>query len=52
MSADATVQLRPILANPHYAAIGGEAAVRRLTERFYELMDELPRARAMPGWSA
>ena len=47
MSADATVQLRPILANPHYAAIGGEAAVRRLTERFYELMDELPRVRAI-----
>jgi Truncated hemoglobins len=47
MSADGTVQLRPILANPHYEAIGGEAGVRRLTERFYALMDELPQARAI-----
>ncbi|WP_176086053.1 group II truncated hemoglobin [Martelella sp. HB161492] len=27
-----------------YDAIGGEAAVRRLTKRFYELMDTLPEA--------
>lgn len=38
MSAPPT-QLRQIVANPHYEAIGGEAAVRRLVERFYELMD-------------
>ncbi|BAP89800.1 oxygen-binding protein [Burkholderiales bacterium GJ-E10] len=31
--------------NPHYDAIGGEAAVRRLVERFYQLMEELPQAR-------
>ncbi len=31
--------------NPHYDAIGGEAAVRRLVERFYQLMEELPVAR-------
>ncbi len=29
-----------------YAAIGGEAAVRRLVHRFYELMDTLPEAKA------
>lgn len=29
-----------------YAAIGGEAAVRRLVKRFYELMDTLPEAMA------
>ncbi|MDM7457315.1 MAG: group II truncated hemoglobin [Tepidimonas sp.] len=27
-----------------YAALGGEAAVRRLVNRFYDLMDELPEA--------
>ena len=31
--------------NPHYDAIGGEVGVRRLVERFYELMEELPLAR-------
>ncbi len=31
--------------NPHYDAIGGEVAVRRLVERFYQLMEELPQAR-------
>lgn len=29
-----------------YDAIGGEAAVRRLVERFYALMDTLPEAKA------
>lgn len=29
-----------------YAAIGGEAVVRRLVQRFYVLMDELPEAKA------
>ncbi len=29
-----------------YDAIGGEAAVRRLVDRFYELMDTLPEAKA------
>ena len=28
-----------------YPAIGGDAAVRRLTRRFYELMDTLPEAK-------
>ena len=35
--------------NPHYDAIGGEAAVRRLVERFYQLMEELPQARDVRG---
>ncbi len=30
--------------NSHYQRIGGEAGVRRLVHRFYELMDELPEA--------
>lgn len=31
--------------NPtHYTRLGGEHAVRRLVERFYELMDSLPEA--------
>jgi len=29
-----------------YTAIGGEAGVRRLTQRFYQLMDERPEAAA------
>ncbi len=33
--------------NPHYRLLGGEAAVRRLVERFYQLMTELPQARAI-----
>ena len=33
--------------NPHYAGVGGEAGVRRLVERFYELMDTMPEARAL-----
>ncbi|GAB4121724.1 MAG: group II truncated hemoglobin [Sideroxydans sp.] len=28
--------------NTHYQRIGGEAGVRKLVKRFYELMDELP----------
>lgn len=32
------------LPNPHYARIGGEARVRELVERFYQLMDSLPQA--------
>ncbi len=30
--------------NPHYQRIGGEEGIRRLVERFYELMDTLPEA--------
>lgn len=30
--------------NPHYERIGGEAKIRELVERFYELMDTLPEA--------
>lgn len=30
--------------NNHYQRIGGEAGVRALVKRFYELMDELPEA--------
>ncbi len=43
----APTQLRQVIANPHYEAIGGEAAVRRLVERFYELMDTRPQARVI-----
>jgi hemoglobin len=39
--------LHQVPANPHYQAIGGEAAVRRLVDRFYALMDELPQAQAI-----
>ena len=41
------VPLPPNLDNPHYRRMGGEEAVRRLVERFYQLMDELPEARAI-----
>jgi len=33
--------------NPHYQRLGGETAVRNLVERFYELMDRKPEARAI-----
>lgn len=33
--------------NPHYRQMGGEAALRRLVERFYALMDGLPQARTI-----
>jgi hemoglobin len=33
--------------NPHYRLIGGEAGVRRLVERFYRLMSELPEAQTI-----
>jgi hemoglobin len=32
------------MTNPHYERLGGEAAVRRLVDRFYVLMDTLPEA--------
>lgn len=35
------------IANPHYNAIGGEATLRLLVQRFYALMDELPQAHAI-----
>ena len=31
----------------HYERIGGEPAVRRLVDRFYDLMDTLPEAKAI-----
>lgn len=33
--------------NPHYRELGGEIALRRLVERFYALMDQLPQARTI-----
>jgi hemoglobin len=33
--------------NPHYRLLGGEPALRRLVERFYQLMTELPQAQAI-----
>ena len=32
------------LTTPHYELLGGETAVRKLVDRFYDLMDELPEA--------
>lgn len=32
------------LTNPHYDLIGGEEGVRKLVDRFYELMDTMPEA--------
>lgn len=39
--------LLPLIANPHYQLIGGEAGIQRLVSRFYALMDELPEARTI-----
>ena len=39
--------LPPVIANPHYQQIGGEAGIQRLVSRFYTLMDELPEARTI-----
>lgn len=41
MNAETKLQLTP------YEEIGGEAVVRRLVQRFYELMDTLPEAYAV-----
>lgn len=38
---------QPVAANPHYQLIGGETAIRRLVDRFYTLMNELPEARTI-----
>jgi len=35
----------PVSANPHYLMAGGEQGMRKLVDRFYQLMDELPEAR-------
>lgn len=37
-------RIAPATANPHFARIGGEAAVVRLVEAFYRWMDTLPEA--------
>jgi hemoglobin len=42
----------PVIANPHYHLIGGEAAVRRLVDRFYALMDQLAEARTIRAMHA
>jgi hemoglobin len=36
--------LAQIQSNPHFARIGGEAAIRQLVDRFYHYMDALPEA--------
>lgn len=36
-----------MLQNPHYERLGGEAGVRALVDRFYDLMDSLPEAYAI-----
>jgi len=33
-----------IVTNPHYQKLGGEAALRALVARFYQLMSEMPEA--------
>ncbi len=40
-------ELPPVITNPHYQLIGGEDGIRRLVDRFYALMDELPEARTI-----
>ena len=34
----------PAPTSPHFAQIGGEAGIRRLVDRFYDLMDTAPEA--------
>ena len=51
ISASGTSDATAVEATP-YELVGGEAGVRRLTERFYEIMDQEPgasRIRAMHG---
>ncbi len=38
--------------NPHYERIGGEETIRKLVDRFYELMDTLPEAQQIRGMHA
>lgn len=38
--------------NPHYERIGGEAGIRALVERFYELMDTLPASQGIRAMHA
>lgn len=38
--------------NPHYDRIGGEAKVRELVDRFYDLMDTLPQAQPLRSMHA
>ncbi len=38
------VQMDPVISNPHYQMIGGEAGVKKLVLRFYEIMDTDPAA--------
>lgn len=38
--------------NPHYQRLGGEAAIRALVERFYELMDTLPESQGIRAMHA
>lgn len=38
--------------NPHYIRIGGEAVLRALVKRFYELMDSSPEAAQIRGLHA
>lgn len=40
-------EVTDIPANPHFARIGGEAAIRNVVERFYRYMDTLPEARVV-----
>ena len=39
--------MNSMLQNPHYQRLGGEAGVRALVDRFYDLMDSLPEAYAI-----
>ncbi len=38
--------------NPHYQRLGGEAKIRALVERFYELMDTLPESQGIRAMHA
>ncbi len=39
--------ISPVTANPHYRMVGGEQGIRKIVDRFYELMDTLPEASAI-----
>lgn len=44
--------LPPVSDNPHYGRIGGEDGIRKLVERFYQLMDSLPEAQTVRAMHA
>ena len=45
--AEPTARIEPIDRSQLFALVGGEPGVRRLVDRFYDLMDTLPEARGI-----